>query len=257
MEVIELSHPLVLHKLSILRDEKTGTKEFRELISELATILCYEAMKDASLDEGYDSPLNEVHGTSIPYEIEVMTIPQYDTENPKMISQGPSLCIFNKDDSGEVLASWLFAQFLLTNEVQISYSQTEGYLPVTTKAQQSAKYQDYLNREGEDNELYYDVKIKAAKILLNNIENSFTTPVFNGSSALRNVAGELIEETRKATERKQSIDEAFFEKTFFLFFCRKGLDILPHLYYNIGTNKRGGNNNEDQLRSSLQRHLGR
>ena len=163
---------------------------------------------------GYDSPLNEVHGTSIPYEIEVMTIPQYDTENPKMISQGPSLCIFNKDDSGEVIASWLFAQFLLTNEVQISYSQTEGYLPVTTKAQQSAKYQDYLNREGEDNELYYDVKIKAAKILLNNIENSFTTPVFNGSSALRNVAGELIEETRKATERKQSIDEAFFEKTF-------------------------------------------
>ena len=163
---------------------------------------------------GYDSPLNEVHGTSIPYEIEVMTIPQYDTENPKMISQGPSLCIFNKDDSGEVLASWLFAQFLLTNEVQISYSQTEGYLPVTTKAQQSAKYQDYLNREGEDNELYYDVKIKAAKILLNNIENSFTTPVFNGSSALRNVAGELIEETRKATERKQNIDEAFFEKTF-------------------------------------------
>ena len=45
MEVIELSHPLVLHKLSILRNEKTGTKEFRELISELATFLCYEAMK--------------------------------------------------------------------------------------------------------------------------------------------------------------------------------------------------------------------
>ena len=51
MEVIELSHPLVLHKLSILRNEKTGTKEFRELISELATFLCYEAMKDAELDE--------------------------------------------------------------------------------------------------------------------------------------------------------------------------------------------------------------
>ena len=163
---------------------------------------------------GYDSPLNEVHGTSVPYEIEVMTIPQYDTENPKMISQGPSLCIFNKDDSEEVLASWLFAQFLLTNEVQISYSQTEGYIPVTTKAQNSAEYQDYLSREGEDNELYYDVKIKAAKILLENTQNSFTTAVFNGSSALRNVAGELIEETRKATERKQNVNDAFFEKTF-------------------------------------------
>ena len=50
MEVIELSHPLVLHKLSILRDERTGTKEFRELVSELAMFLCYEALKDAKLD---------------------------------------------------------------------------------------------------------------------------------------------------------------------------------------------------------------
>ena len=51
MEVIELKHPLVEHKLAILRDKKTGTKEFRELISELATMLCYEAMKDAEMYE--------------------------------------------------------------------------------------------------------------------------------------------------------------------------------------------------------------
>ncbi len=51
MKVIELKHPLVEHKLAILRDKKTGTKEFREIISELATILCYEAMKDAKTYE--------------------------------------------------------------------------------------------------------------------------------------------------------------------------------------------------------------
>lgn len=51
MEVIKLNHPLVSHKLTILRDKKTGTKEFREIIGELSTILCYEAMKDAVLDE--------------------------------------------------------------------------------------------------------------------------------------------------------------------------------------------------------------
>ncbi len=51
MEVIELKHPLVEHKLAILRDKKTGTKEFRELVSELATMLCYEAMKDAKMYE--------------------------------------------------------------------------------------------------------------------------------------------------------------------------------------------------------------
>lgn len=48
--VFELNHPLITHKLSILRDKKTGTKEFRELVSEIAMFLCYEAMSDAKLE---------------------------------------------------------------------------------------------------------------------------------------------------------------------------------------------------------------
>ncbi len=51
MEPIKLNHPLIEHKLSILRDKNTGTKEFRELISEITLFLCYEAMKDAKLTE--------------------------------------------------------------------------------------------------------------------------------------------------------------------------------------------------------------
>lgn len=51
MKTIELNHPLIEHKLSILRNENTGTKEFREIIGEIAMFLCYESMKDAELDE--------------------------------------------------------------------------------------------------------------------------------------------------------------------------------------------------------------
>lgn len=51
MNAIELNHPLIEHKLSILRDKNTGTKEFRELIEEIGMFLCYEAMKDAKLDK--------------------------------------------------------------------------------------------------------------------------------------------------------------------------------------------------------------
>jgi len=51
MEIIEVKHPLIDHKLAILRDKKTGTKEFRELISEITVFLCYEAMKDAKIYE--------------------------------------------------------------------------------------------------------------------------------------------------------------------------------------------------------------
>ena len=49
--VHELKHPLVQHKLAILRNKNTGTKEFRELASEIAMILCYEAFKDAKLEK--------------------------------------------------------------------------------------------------------------------------------------------------------------------------------------------------------------
>ncbi len=51
MEPIVLKHPLIEHKLSILRDKKTGTKEFREIAEEISMFICYEAMKDAKLEE--------------------------------------------------------------------------------------------------------------------------------------------------------------------------------------------------------------
>ena len=51
MKTVVLEHPLLQHKLSILRDKKTGTKEFRELAGEIASILCYEAMRNAELDD--------------------------------------------------------------------------------------------------------------------------------------------------------------------------------------------------------------
>ena len=161
---------------------------------------------------GANAPLVDIPDDQrVDFETVVYPIPQYDENNIQMISQGPSLCIFNKEDSGEVLASWLFAQFLLTNEVQIAYSQTEGYVPVTSKAQYSAEYKDYLSRAGENNDLYYDVKIEASKLLINNVNNSFTTPVFNGSTSLRSAAGELIEETVKWTRRNKVIDRAFID----------------------------------------------
>ena len=46
-----LDHPLLQHKLSILRDERTGVKEFREIVSEIATLECYEATRDLPLED--------------------------------------------------------------------------------------------------------------------------------------------------------------------------------------------------------------
>lgn len=164
---------------------------------------------------GTNAPLSDISVDAlVEFDTEVMAVPQFDPDNPRMISQGPSVCIFNKADSQEVLASWLFTQYLLTNDVQIAYARTEGYVPVTSKAQGSAEYQDYLSRSGEDNSAYYDVKIKASQLLLDNVENTFVTPVFNGSASLRDAAGQMIESVTKSIRRKQNVDEAYMENLF-------------------------------------------
>ncbi len=46
-----LDHPLLQHKLSILRDETTGVKDFRQVVSEIATLMCYEATRDLPMEE--------------------------------------------------------------------------------------------------------------------------------------------------------------------------------------------------------------
>ena len=164
---------------------------------------------------GPDAPLSDISEENfVQFETEVMMIPQFDPDNPQMISQGPSVCVFNKSDPQEVLASWLFAQYLLTNEVQIAYSQTEGYVPVTSKAQNCAEYADYLARSGEDNDKYYDIKIKASELLQGHVGDTFVTPVFNGSTSLRSAAGQMIENVTKSVRRRETVDDAYFEKLY-------------------------------------------
>lgn len=66
MKEIVLNHPMVKHKISILRNEKTSTKEFRELITEISTLLCYEALSDAKLEEvNVKTPIIETKGYKI------------------------------------------------------------------------------------------------------------------------------------------------------------------------------------------------
>lgn len=164
---------------------------------------------------GSEAPLVDIAEDQIvDFDTQVMMVPQYDPSNPQMISQGPSVCIFNKSDPQEVLASWLFAQFLLTNEVQISYAETEGYVPVTEKAQQDASYQEYLNSAGTDDTVHYQVKIDATRLLIDHVSDTFVTPVFNGSASLRDAAGSLIESVTKSKRRKETVDEAYIQNLY-------------------------------------------
>ena len=164
---------------------------------------------------GSHAPLSDISPDKfVDFDTEVRMIPQYDPAEPYMISQGPSVCIFNKQDPQEVLASWLFMQYLLTNEVQIAYAKTEGYVPVTSKAVQSAEYQEYLAKAGSDDNEHYIIKIQAADLLNDNVMHTFTTPVFNGSASLRNAAGQMIENVTKSARRRETVDDAYMDNLF-------------------------------------------
>ena len=164
---------------------------------------------------GSDAPLADISEENfVEFETEVLPIPQFDPADPKMISQGPSVCVFNKSDPQEVLASWFFAQYLLTDGVQIAYSQTEGYVPVTSKARETKEYAEYLADIGKDTDLHYEVKIKASKLLLDHVDETFVTPVFNGSASLRSASGQMIENVTKSVRRHETVDESYYDKLF-------------------------------------------
>ena len=164
---------------------------------------------------GSNAPLLDISEENlVQFETAVMPIPQFDPEHPQMISQGPSICVFNKKDPQEVMAAWLFAQYLLTNDVQIAYAETEGYVPVTQKARQSAEYQQYLSLKGTDNNEHYDIKIEATELLMNNTDNTFVTPVFNGSASLRDAAGQLIENVTKSIRRGETVDRNYLDNMY-------------------------------------------
>ena len=65
-EVHVMDHPLIQHKISYIRREDVGTKEFREVISEIASLMCYEATRDLKLqDDTIKTPICEMVGKEL------------------------------------------------------------------------------------------------------------------------------------------------------------------------------------------------
>ena len=126
-----------------------------------------------------------------PFEVGIATVPQMDAKNPKVISQGPSLCIFNKEDPQEVLASWLFMKYLATTvEFQAEFSMASGYIPVIKSVGDHHIYRDEFlaKADGGDN-----ISALSAKVGLEQEKAYYTSPAFNGSSVARDQVGLLMQ----------------------------------------------------------------
>ena len=142
----------------------------------------------SSAGAGYQCP-DPKADKSYPFEVGVAMIPQADTENPTMISQGPSICLFKKQNEQEVAAAWLFAKFITSNiRFQANCSKNNGYTPVIQSIKNDSVYKNFLNKA--DGNKY----LQASSVLLTMEMKDyyFVSPAFIGSSTARDDMATLM-----------------------------------------------------------------
>ena len=137
----------------------------------------------------YQRPAAGTDG-NYPFDVGIATIPQVDPANPKVISQGPSLCIFQKANPQEVIASWLFVKYLTTTvEFQAEFAMASGYVPVLKSVGDHPVYADFIaNADGGNN-----IAALSAKVCIEQADAYYTSPAFNGSSTARDQVGLLLQ----------------------------------------------------------------
>ena len=151
----------------------------------------------------YQTPPETADGNSL-FETAMTTPPQVNPAAPKVISQGPSLCIFKDANPQEVVASWLFVKFLTTNvNFQAEFSMKSGYAPVIKSVNANNTYNNWLetasgkivkttNEKGETVVTPANLTAMSVKLALSQENAYYVSPAFNGSSEARDQAGLIM-----------------------------------------------------------------
>ena len=142
------------------------------------------------------------------FETGMTTPPQVNPDAPKVISQGPSLCLFDSDNPQEVVASWLFMKFLTTDVAfQADFSMASGYAPVIKSVQENPTYKAWLDKASG----YNNLTALSVKVALSQSDAYFVSPAFNGSSVARDEVGILMQTALVKTDADM---DAVLEKLF-------------------------------------------
>ncbi len=160
------------------------------LFVETTDTRCYMCV-GSSGGASYQMSNNDTADGSFAFEVGVAPIPQFDANNKKTISQGPSLCILKGADTSnqQVMASWLFVKFLCTNvDFQAEFSMASGYMPVLESVTANETYAAWLAK-GNGKEY---LVAKCVQVGIDGRADYFVSPAFNGSSTARTQAGALL-----------------------------------------------------------------
>ena len=163
----------------------------------------------SSAGASYQCPTANDKG-EYPFTVGIATPPQVDVENPKVISQGPSVCVFKSENPQEVVASWLLVKYLTTCvDYQAEHSMSSGYVPVIKNATDNTYYQAYLNKADRGNAYLTALSIKVG---LEQADAYYTSPAFNGSSTAREEVGLLMQKCFLASGKEDM--DAYIKQLF-------------------------------------------
>ncbi len=161
----------------------------------------------SSAGASYQRP--EKKNGKYPFEVGIQSIPQLNANNPKVISQGPSLCIFNNADPQEVLASWLFVKYLCTTvEFQARFSMVSGYMPVIKSVENNATYKSEFLELADGGDF---IQALSVKVGIEQKDAYYVSPAFPGSSTARAEVGKLMWQC--FTQKTDNVD-AMIKKNF-------------------------------------------
>ena len=167
---------------------------------------------------------------SYPFQVGIAQIPQMDPSNPKVISQGTNLCVLQKDNPQEVVASWLFVKYLATNpEFQAEFAMASGCISATKSAYDEtlatydadgqptnavATYIEYLKlADGGAN-----ITALSQKVALNQYDAYFVRPEFFGSTSICNQIEQLVKNVLLSSKTGAQLDaeiDRLFDETIY------------------------------------------
>ena len=140
-----------------------------------------------------------------PFTVGIAPIPQVDSASSKVFSQGPDIAILKNLNPDEVLASWLFVKFLMTNaDFQAEYSVQSGYMPVAKAATETKVFADYMANAENGNDYMTALSLKVA---LAQADAYFVPPAFVRCDIAREQVGYIIHDVLAFRGTEQEIDK--------------------------------------------------
>ena len=121
------------------------------------------------------------------FEVGVVAPPSIDVDHPAVISQGPSVCFYNRSTEEERRAAWKFYRFVTNSTNTVVYGLSTGYQPVRYSSYDTDAYKDYIEDAVEG-----DLLAEVAKLSSTMLEDYFTSPVFLGSALARTEVGKAL-----------------------------------------------------------------